>query len=70
MKFSRWKTKKKVFYKKKNLPLKISVEEDLTTTQLQAQERLRNIAEKAEKEGRKVRWNGKQLLVDGEIMKF
>ena len=48
----------------------MSVEEDLTTTQLQAQERLRNIAEKAEKEGRKVRWNGKQLLVDGEIMKF
>merc|ERR1712048_1434401 len=62
VKFVRWKDKTKVFYKKKQFPEGISVDEDLTEKQISDKVKLQNYAREAESGGKAVRWQGKQLF--------
>merc|ERR1712039_838413 len=63
VKFSRWKDRTKIFYKKRSMPDGISVDEDLTEKQVYDKEKLRRYAQEAEDGGKSIRWQGKQLYV-------
>ncbi|CAK8697263.1 unnamed protein product [Clavelina lepadiformis] len=69
VKFSKWKDKTKVLYRRKTLPESMSIEDDLTQAQRERRKKLRKIAALAEQEGKKIKWSGKQLFVDGVEMK-
>ncbi|XP_076819925.1 uncharacterized protein LOC143465476 isoform X2 [Clavelina lepadiformis] len=69
VKFSKWNDKTKVLYRRKTLPESMSIEDDLTQAQRERRKKLRKIAAHAEQEGKKIKWSGKQLFVDGVEMK-
>ena len=56
-------------YRRKTLPESMSIEDDLTQAQRERRKKLRKIAALAEQEGKKIKWSGKQLFVDGVEMK-
>jgi len=68
VKFVRWKDKTKIFYKKKQFPEGITVDEDLTEKQVGDRQKLENYAREAESGGKSVRWQGKQLYVNGQLV--
>jgi len=68
VKFSRWKDRTKIFYKKRSMPDGISVDEDLTEKQVYDKEKLRRYAQEAEDGGKSIRWQGKQLYVNGQLI--
>ena len=68
VKFSRWKDKTKIFYKKKSMPSGISVEEDLTDKQIENKFKLDEAAKAAEAGGKRVRWQGKQLFINDVLV--
>nr|XP_026693328.1 uncharacterized protein LOC100181609 isoform X2 [Ciona intestinalis] len=70
VKFSRWKEKSRVAHKRKSLPKSMEIEDDLTDFQKSIKFQLKEIARKAEREGKGVRWYGKQLFVDGKEIKL
>ncbi|XP_078494844.1 uncharacterized protein LOC100181609 [Ciona intestinalis] len=70
VKFSRWKEKSRVAHKRKSLPKSMEIEDDLTDFQKSVKFQLKEIARRAEREGKGVRWYGKQLFVDGKEIKL
>ena len=46
----------------------ISVDEDLTEKQVYDKEKLRRYAQEAEDGGKSIRWQGKQLYVNGQLI--
>lgn len=67
VKFTRWKDKTKIFYKRKSLSSHdVTIEEDLTESQKKKLKMLKEYGREAEKNGKKIRWSGKKLFVDGE----
>ena len=68
VKFMRWKDRTKIFYKKKAIPEGISVDEDLTEKQVSDKYKLERYAKEAENGGKAIRWQGKQLYVNGQVV--
>jgi len=66
VKFQRWKDKTKIFYKRKILPATNSIEEDLTPKQLYDKSKLEAYAKMAQNENKTIKWNGKNLFVNGK----
>jgi len=68
--FVRWKEKIQIYRKRKSFPTHIQIEEDLTELQERTLKKLEEFAKQAEKDGKKVRWNGRQLLINEEVVKL
>jgi len=55
-----------VFQRRKSFPRSVRIEEDLTERQRRKSQELMLYAEKAQEQGKFVKWNGKRLFVDGK----
>jgi len=66
VKFQRWKDKTKIFYKRKILPAQYMIDEDLTPKQTYDKSKLEAYAKMAQKENKTIKWNGKNLFVNGK----
>lgn len=70
VRFVLWKDRSRMFYKRKNLPKEMSLEEDLTTQQKKGRKTLETFAKSATREGKNVKWNAGRLYVNGKEVKF
>jgi len=66
VKFQRWKDKTKIFYKRKILPANLQIREDLTPKQIHDNAKLEAYAKLAQKDNKTIKWNGKNLFVNGK----